>query len=286
MNQNYLIRERDTMRHKKQFWIPLGVVFVMAAVCTTAYADLTAQQIVTAFNNMNDNQGFIFNNQILGDTNIQRLSAQSETGNIDTNAYHFVIGNGNSFQTFSIQPGDTVASSGTATLSYNEAAGTTTTTDGTALSYGAAFLYAKYATGALVVTDDQAYEFSAALNTLTGHLPSSNWSTNSFLQELHNVEFNTNFWTRSYNPGLTYSGIGDYSVFVMRMTNWSDLTAQNVLYIARSSGPAAQPWVQLPPPPSSGVPEPAMLLLWTFGGLGLTGTSWFRNRNKVKLALA
>jgi hypothetical protein len=39
-------------------------------------------------------------------------------------------------------------------------------------------------------------------------------------------------------------------------------------------------------PPSDDVPEPAAVLLWTLGGLGLGGTSWLRNRNKIKNAIA
>ena len=35
-----------------------------------------------------------------------------------------------------------------------------------------------------------------------------------------------------------------------------------------------------------GVPEPATLLLWTLGGMGLAGTSWVRKRRMKKLATA
>ena len=39
-----------------------------------------------------------------------------------------------------------------------------------------------------------------------------------------------------------------------------------------------------PGPNPSGVPEPATMLLWTLGGLGMAGASWRRNRMKNHLA--
>ena len=273
------------MRHKKQFWILPGAVVLLTTVCTTAFAQLTATEIVSNFNSMNGGQGFVFDNQTSDAGNVQRLTTGSGYSNFDTSDYHPLFGSTNFFQTFSIQP-STVVNNGTAMLNYNAVAGTTTTANGTALSYGAALLYSKYATGSLVVTDGGAYEFYEALNTLTGNFSSDNWATNNFLLQLRSMESNTNYWTRSYDPGLIYSETGNYSVFIVQMTDWSDSSTQNVLYITRSTGPAAPDWVDEPPPPPSGVPEPAMLLFWTFGSLGLTGTSWFRHRNKVKLAFA
>ena len=274
------------MRHKKHFWIPLVTVFVLAAVCSTAQAQFTATEIVSNFNGLNGGQGFVFDNQTLGNGYEQRLTTTSSNSNVDTSAYYSLIGGTNFFQTFGIQPGNsTVANSGTALLNYNAATGTTTNADGTALTFGAAYLYAKYSSGGLLVTDDRAYEFYVALNTLTGYYPSSNWSTNTFLLELRARESDMNFWTRSYDPGLMYSEIGNYSVFVVRITDWDDSSAQNVLYIAKSTGPTAPPWGDEPPLPG-GVPEPTTLLLWTIGGLWLSGTSWFGHRNRIKLAFA
>jgi len=274
------------MRHKKQFWIRLGAVFVLATVCTTAYAQPTATEIVNNFNDLNGGQGYVFENQTVGIDNVQRLTTSSgSNSNVDLSAYHPFIGSTNFFQTFCIQPDSMNAvNNGTAKLDYNSTSGTTTTSNGTILTYGAAYLYTKYATGALVVTDGMAYEFYVALNTLTGDFSSDNWSSNNFLRELRNMESDTNYWTRNYNPGLIYSEIGNYSVFVVRMTDSYDFSTQNVLYISRSTGPTAPPWTDVPP--LSGVPEPAMLMLWTFGGWGLTVTSWFRNRNKKRLAFA
>ena len=275
------------MRHKKQFWILPFAVFVLATVLTTAYAQPTATQIVENFNLMNGGQGFVFDNPTPGIDDMQKLTTRPGNSNVDTSAYHPFIGGTNFFQTFCIQPGNSsVASNGTAKLNYDTEAGTTTNASGEALTFGVAYLYAKYTSGALVVADDTAYEFYVALNTLTGSFPSGNWSTNNFLRELRVMESNTNYWTRNYDPGLIYSEIGNYSVFVVRMTDWNDSSTPNVLYIARSTGPAAPPWSDAPPPLPGSVPEPAMLLFWTFGGLSLTGTPWLRNRSKKRLALA
>jgi len=39
-------------------------------------------------------------------------------------------------------------------------------------------------------------------------------------------------------------------------------------------------------PTPTGVPEPATMLLWSLGGLGLAGTSWYRKRTKKNLHIA
>ena len=269
------------MSHKKHFWIPFVAFLVLAIVGTTVYAQPTATQIVNIFNGLNGNQGFLFDNQTTGVDSIQRLTTSSGSSP-DLSAYASGIGGTNYFQTFCIQPANTnVASSGTATLNYiyDPTAGSTSNSSGTALTFGAAYLYYKFATGALVVDEFMANEFYVALNTLTGDLPSMNWSTNEFLKELRRSESDLTYWTRDYDPGVIYSEIGNFSVFVVNLSS-AGLPAQNVLYLANSSGAAVEP------PSPNGVPEPTALLLWILGGFGMAGTSWIHSRSKKKWAFA
>ena len=268
------------MRHKKHFWIPFVAFLMLTAISTLVYAQPTASEIVSNFNGLNGGQGYIYNNVTSGLGSLQNLTTSPGSSNVDTSGYYWIVGGTNFFQTIGIEPETThVASSGMAKLSYNATTGTTTTTSGTALTFGAAYLYSKFALGGLVITEEIAYDFYTALNTLTGTFPASNWDTNDLLRELRVIEANTDYWTRSYNPGLIYSAIGNYSIFVMNTTDLMGLESQDTLYIARSTGPTAPPWGD-DPPIIGGVPEPATLLLWTLGGLGFAGTSWAKKRKK------
>ena len=76
----------------------------------------------------------------------------------------------------------------------------------------------------------------------------------------------------SYDPGQSYDLMGDYSVFVMRTTSTDGkIASQDFLILLEHEG-------------SPDVPEPATLLLWTLGGLGVAGTSWARKRRLAKAA--
>ena len=268
----------------------LATALVLVMASAAAYAQPTAADIFNSFNGLNGDQGFLYDVQTLGGmSNYQRLTTRSGS-NPDTSAYYSGMGSSNSFLTFGVQPNNAnIGTGGIATLNYDASAGTTTNKDGIALSYGAAFLYAKYATGVLVVTDDTAYDFYQALNTLNGTL-STNWNSNNFLYQLRTIESNMDYWTRTYNPGLIYTDIGNISVFILQLRDQTgNSSQQDVLYVANSTGPAAPPWDPNQPPqpplPPSGVPEPASVVLWTLGCLGLTGTSWIRNRRMKRFAL-
>jgi len=280
------------MKHKL-FLPTLATALVLVMASAKAYAQPTAAEIFSSFNGLNGDQGFLYNVETLGGTsNFQRLTSTGSSP--DLSVYHPTTGGSDFFLTFGVQPNNTnVGSSGIAKLSYNASAGTTTNKDGVALSYGAAYLYSRYADGGLLVMEGgMANDFSTALNVLNGTIAAgNNWSSNSFLYQLRTMQSNTDYWTRAYNPGLiysdAYSSMGNVSVFILQLNDQSgNASQQDVLYIARSTGPAAPPWDPNQPPTPSGVPEPATLLLWTLGCLGLTGTSWVRNRRMMKLAFS
>jgi hypothetical protein len=154
------------------------------------------------------------------------------------------------------------------------------------LSVGAAFLYKQYATGAFSTNLFDYYSqntlrrFDAsglwhAMNHLNVGLALQN-DSQKFIDYLLNIKDDWEYWTGAYNVNQRYDEIGDYAVFIM------NLTGQDRYYIANAYYQPVTP----PDPDPNGVPEPATLLLWTLGGLGVTGSSWLRTRNKKKLQLA
>jgi hypothetical protein len=88
-----------------------------------------------------------------------------------------------------------------------------------------------------------------------------------------------------------YTEIGDYLVFVMDLmdANGRHINMGDYLYLVRKSDSPDAPIRPDFPDIGNGnndVPEPASILLWALGGLGLACTSRARNRRMKKLALS
>ena len=212
--------------------------------------------------------------------------------------------------TFRCYRDDPELTSGDAWLAYD--AGKTycgTQTGPHYLTLGAAYLYAHFVQGTLIqialpgggVYDWNAGVFRNALDLLYAEISDVDtaWD-NPYLAYLLSITPDTpttpqgqsvtakQYWCTDYVLTYDYDtidgiGFGDYYVFAMNVYpiySGQPVLGMNaaMLYaISKNTGDD-------PPPP--GVPEPAALLLWTLGGLGLGGTSWLRSRNKKKLALA
>ena len=190
---------------------------------------------------------------------------------------------------------------GIAWLSYND--GKTYDKSTQALTLGTAYLYSKFVQGApdlkLVpnattgALEFDATKFRAAIQELYENgskFVEGYWMENEYLSYLLDITPGVNartYWTSAYDMLTDYSGIGfgDYYVFVLLAYDFTPDSPNefaSMLYAA-----PMKPFSDPPPddddpvdPPDSGVPEPATLLLWTLGGLGLGGTSWLRRRNK------
>ena len=198
----------------------------------------------------------------------------------------------NGFYTFCADLNYQPIGSGTASLSYNPLNGQTVNQTGKAMNIGTAWLYSQYATGVLqdfpydVQTGTfprfgggdiepgatMVYDAIALLmyGTTTAADVISLAQRNTFLQLMLNVNSDANYWLRTYDMRERNEYIGDYAVFVMRVNQ-----GQDHLYVARADYGGGG---------TGEVPEPAMLLFWTLGGMGLAGTSWVRKRRMNQLA--
>lgn len=254
------------MKHSKLCGVLLATVLVVVAISETSFADLNASEIQANFNSMNGGQGFRF-------TYVSGVTLTTSAGytNVDTSAYGSSMGGTNTsglsyFKTFCVEPSASV--SGTLVGKLNYSGGLTQTSAGFKLSLGAAMLYKEYA----VDGSRTSTALQTAIQALMGITTVSNWATNTHLAYLLTVNNDKSYWTQAYDPGQYYGEIGNYSVFVMNVTTTSNLDRQDFLYIAKANGNGGD------------VPEPATLLLWTLGGLGVFGTSRARKRRMKQLA--
>ena len=287
------------MRHNR-FFLLLATAALMAVFQVSAFADQTAQTIVTEFNAMNGGYGYQFN----AATSASYTYSNSGTGEIrlfqagtqmaDVSAYTSNTAGTNYFQTFCVEPSRQFVSGGTSGF-LNYANNTTSTfTNGdtglrTTLTLGAAYLYKQFATGNLnydYVGSNHAYDAAVLQDAIwflignSSEMKVTTSSNNKYLQMLNGMSGYT--WSAAYDPGQSYMGLmDDYRVFVMQTPLSSTVNpgsgmgtmslpfyTQDVLYIAKPGG--------------SAVPEPASILLWTLGGLGAAGMAYRKRRNSAK----
>ena len=255
------------------------------ALAGTAFADLSASDIVASFNSLNNNKGWRFTTPLSSGAKITELTTASGYEDANVTAYDPRTGGNTSngaswFETFCLEPMAQVDTTGMyAKLNYEN--NRTTTSEGSILSLGSAYLYKMYATGTLTgfnyagtSTDFDILDAIRRISVIG--FVHNDWS-NTFLTALLNIKNDKNYWLAAYDPGQYYDELGDYKVFVMNVTSIGGADRQDYLYLASTA-------TETPPPTNNDVPEPAMLLLWTLGGLGAAGTAWARKRKMKKLA--
>ena len=285
---------------KKQLWIPMAAVLMMTVAGATAYADLTAAQIVNHFNAMNGSVGFKFSNPV---TSRSQFTTAANSAQVDISAYGARAGvdsaGQNYFQTLCVAPSMSVTYSGTAKLSTNGVSQIQLTAGANPtynyLSVGGAYMYKLYG----ITGDDNGYltTFIQALNAASSWSEIENnsnyaggfnrWVT-SLRQTLssNNLGTDMNYWLGNYNANTPYAFMGSYYVFAMDIRNGT-IPYQSFFYLTNVAtydigyGPGnPDPGTVTPP---GGAPEPATLLLWSLGGMGMIG-SWARQRRMKKLA--
>ena len=282
------------MKHNKQFLIPVVAAILLAVVKAPVSADLiagvslNAQSVVNSFN-AGGGIPFVYS-AVHANGNWHTFS-----GAYPTSAYAPGKGGSGYLVTLSVEDSVSAMTPGVAKLNYANNT-TTTRTENKSLSVGAAFLYAMYASGQKNPINLQNYaNWIRGLMYTPGtqlNIDAGAWTTQAALMYLLEINSNINYWTSLYNPDAYYTEIGNYSVFVVNAESMSGSSAlQNYLYLAN----ATNPYDYVPPvdsgaPGETGepdvVPEPATLLLWTLGGIGMAGASWARKRRMKKLTPA
>jgi len=272
------------------------------------YADLTpgislgAQEAVNQFNALNNNTGFHFDDLTNGPVLIDNPNFGGYTGVVElktTGGYDspdLTAYGGKGFLTFCVQPGQDViftSSHYIAQLNYDGKYSSVVHRDQsqTHLTVGAAFLYKEFVLGnldhLLSSYGNDADAFGIAVGGSIRFLMGYDnqrvaWVVNNGNQDLDNKIL---IWLLSryleltgipadtltasdigdiirylestyYEPDAFYDEIGYYSVFVMNVEHSPGNLSQNFIYLANMDD---QPYV----------PEPATVLLWTLGTVGM-----------------
>ena len=302
------------MRFRKH-WLLVLTLGVSMTIGQKVFADLIggvslgAQNVVDAYNSLNGGKGFRFGycwgaqdapyqiyykDVVSNTTNLEAYENQypgsaMELISLGWAGYDLT----RLFRTFCVEPetpGGGIGRNDVAKLNYS---GSSTHVDpsGVALTVGAAYLYTQFSQDALLgifpentARDSAEKVIGNAIRYLMGYtsevgqLNNQGWD-NNVLQYLLTVNNDRDYWLGVYNPDAYYTEIGNYSVFVMNVWESNGTNSQDFLYLAKAD---------IPYDPSVGgdVPEPAALLLWTLGGLGLVCSSRAHKRRMKRLAFA
>ena len=290
------------MRQRCFFSASLSAVLFLITISGSVVADLSTQLIVDEFNSMNDDQGYLFRTSIIqtgssafygpGSGEIRLLNnADPLAGQVpNLSAYQMGLTANNSpnaglyFQTFCIAPERTLEINDHLAGQLNYESNRTATHNGKALPWGVAWLYKEFAAGTLAgYSYDNTDPVNNRVNSAvllqdaiwflmgdTAYLIDSgtNWTNNIFLQHLNAIPgYSQAFWHSAYNPETNYDFMDDYKVFAMNVSivpNSPANVRQDVLYAIRYNGDL--------------VPEPASLLFWVLGSLGVAGVACRKRR--------
>lgn len=222
-------------------------VALAISITTPVFADVFLDQTKNAvdmFNSLNNGQGYYYAHSPANGLN--QLTTMSGADQADLSAYAPGLGGDNYLMTFCVEPIVGTAPRQYGKLNYEN--NRSTTVSGDSLTFGAAYLYAAFATGTL---DGYNYgsasyvhntELKNAIQALIGAIDILYWGSNDFLSDLLVINSDQSYWTQAYDPGRFYEEIGDYSVFVMNNEGEDGSHRQDFLFlVAHESGSAATP---------------------------------------------
>ena len=311
------------MKSHQRFWMFPAWVFCLMAAHVSVHAEVrTPEEIVKAFNGDATSSygiphypGHIYttasgDGEVITRPTLRQLVFQDrDLHSVDLSAYtnlhtqYAGIENPGFITTFrAVRTGGDELTGNVSTsyawLAYDPQTGRTfdgTEAVPTYLTLGAAWLYAQFVQGKLAkiaLPGGQEYDwtpgiFRNALDLLYNSTNSTDKWTNEYMIYLDSIMpqgVGGWDWFGDYILGGEYDniGFGDYYVFVMNVYDIPSITEQPTL--GRYAGMLYAIPKNSDDPKTT--PEPATLLLWALGGLGLGGTSWLRRRNKKRLVLA
>ena len=284
------------MQQTQRFLVASLAVILLMAVGVSVFADYSAQTISKEFAGMNGGRGYVYDTS----QNEGYLSPLPTRGfDLVVNPTGLDAFYNNRFWSIDLSADGTCdgiywgkLSPYPFTDSYD---GFSKTNEGVYLTLGAAYLYKQYATGAFPNAYIDIYDHKyledairAAMKIIVNdpyqvdimyYYVNYDWDSNPYTRALLAENSDKNYWLARYDNTWRYDEIGDYCVFVMNLDAASStysIPKGDGLYIAEGS--------EFRNTDQPGVPEPAMLLLWTLGGLGLAGSSWGRSCRTKKIA--
>jgi len=297
---------------------------VWGASCTVQ-ADMGAIAARDAVNAMNNNTGARFNGKQADNNSEITISGIDGFDFFNLDAYDkSLTATSNSFRTFTVDQMDYLhGNNEQGMLNYNGEISNVVTgrhdpnhVGNKTLTFGAAYLYTKFATGHM--NDIVGFDYNHPQDTaelrmailvamdalINGSDNFSDWTatdghseSNKFLQALMEINPNKNHWLGIYDPDQYYDELGDYSVFVINADQAGGTTSstQDFLYLAKGNaysagndngnGNADYGNGGDENGGGSGAPEPASVLFWMLGGIAAIEHSWKRKR-QIKLLAA
>ena len=278
------------MKHTKTLANLFAAMLVATVFCgNNLFADFDVRKIQDSFVNGGKEFFFTYKEDSQGDI----LTSANGKDDVDIAAYNTQFGRSGSvleqtyFRTFCIEPDSPAVNKdneneilvGTLNYVYDESEWVTQTSSNVELSLGAAVLYKEFAVGTRSTGDSLKESLREAILVLLSIRTIRSWADNDHLAYLWSIIPDAGAWTVNYDPSKYNALIGDYCVFVLNVVSSDDTLSakdqarQDFLYIAKVNT-------------STDVPEPASLLLWTLGGIGVAAASWGRKRRMKKLAAA
>ena len=278
------------MQQTKQYLI-LTLAILMVTICgVSTFAEYSSQTISKEFAGMNGGRGYIFDTSLPGNLPMQGFDLVANPIGLDVYYNH-------RFWSIDLSAGGTCDGIYWGKLSpypfTDTYSGYSQTNEGVYLTLGAAYLYKQYATGAFPNAFTDPYDWRdisdairAAMRIVVLHPDPAimyyywnlEWEDNPYTAALLAENDDKTYWLQQYDSTWRYDEIGDYCVYVLNFDAASStysIPKGDWLYIAEGT-------VFRNDGGGGGVPEPATLLLWTLGSMGLAGTSWARKRRMKK----